>query len=174
MQIRILIILTFGLLALSCQRQQENSITAKLDDNSDTTEIIKKYSSVKVKEIVYYKNNKPFKNVGFFENGNTIKYPSVIFIEPEDKLFIFIPMHQKIAYEILIGMDSAKAEDTAYDKILADFKKSLGDLKTSRLVPVPNDLVLDSHLVGVFKCKVDTTGETFYYYVPFKAKISHF
>jgi hypothetical protein len=170
---RPLFILTSLFLFVSCRQVNQSSDGIKLSDKGDTLEIIKKYPSSKIKTIIYYNDNIPFKNIGFYENGDTIKSPRVVFVPADSSLFAFIPIKKGFTYDILLGLDSIKYTDTYYQNILKEVCSKLEHLKTSTSFRLRYELVSDSMLKGVFKYIDSTDINAPFKYYPFETKINY-
>lgn len=63
-------------------------------NNKDTIQVIKKYpGSCNWFEVVYYERNKPYKNVGYFENGDTIRSADIVITKENKLIFVFVPLN---------------------------------------------------------------------------------
>ena len=163
LNIVILILLTF------CGSKQKISDYIKLDINGDTVEVIKKYPSGHVREIVYYKDNVAFSNIGFYENGDSIRNLDVTKFINDSLLFAFVPIRMNIqSYEIVFGADSESFKDPKVQKVLTEFSGKLQDLKVSTLFRYNRILGFDGTIKGVFRCGMDTGTGIFYDIYPFK------
>lgn len=145
------------LATIACTNTKQNSNDVTFNKNGDTVEVITRYPSNKVKEIISYRNNKPFANIGFYENGDTIKEPNTIFIEADSTVFAYLPLNQHISSaNIYLGMDSIKWEQPYYLKIHESVTAPLVNLKRSVTFRLRYELITDGELVGVFACTMDT------------------
>ena len=164
---RQLIILMSYFLLPSCNNHIEN---IKFDTNGDTLEVVNNYPSKRIKEIVYYKNNRPADNIGFYENGDTIKRLTVVYTKEDSSLFAFIPLRNAKSYDIYIGIDSGENSETKL-AVLHNLTDKLNHLNSSTTFKLPLEFVYDRELKGVFKSKLDSAGKTTYIYQPFEIRI---
>ena len=96
----------------------------KLNPNTgDTLEIIKRYSSNKIKEIIYYKNNQPDSNICYLQNGGTINKPKLIYSKLDKSLFVFIPI-RKLYSNISIFFVNTGSVQSLYLKTISLFQLS--------------------------------------------------
>lgn len=157
--------LNFFLVVLfcSCNNIKQNS-DILVGENLDTLQVIRRYPSKKVREIIYYVNNKPQKNIGFTEKGDTIITPTVIYIKPIDSLFFFVPIGQFKNINLLFGYNKELyLEDIKPKYILENFNKS-------DLLKPNQKMIIDSNTVEVvFECiNFDSKNIDFY---PFKIEL---
>ncbi len=164
------ILLLFISLLYGCKNSSITNDEVTLNKNGDTVEVIKKYPSQKIKEIINYRSNKPFDNIGFYENGDTIKQPDVIFTEADSTMFAFIPLNKGIRFaNIFLGMDSIKWEQPYYLAIHDSVCERLTDLTRSVNFRLRYELITDGEFVGVFQCTLDSALALKYF--PFKTKL---
>lgn len=155
---------------MSCQGGFETRDEITLNKNGDTVEVIKRYPSKKIREIVTYRNNMPVDNIGFYETGDTITEPEVIFTAADSMLFAFLPLREINSANIYLGMDSLKYEQTYYLRIHDSICTRLSGLKRSTGFRLRQELLVDQELAGVFECKMKSNeGEPRYF--PFRTKI---
>lgn len=171
LSMKFLILFLMLFVFITCTNTKQNSDDITLNKNGDTVELILRYPSNKLKEIVSYRNNKPFANIGFYENGDTIKQPTSVFIESDSTIFAYIPLNQHISSaNIYLGMDSIKWEQPYYLKIHESVTAPLVNLKRSVTFRLRYELVTDGELVGVFACLMDT-GQNAIKNFQFRAKL---
>lgn len=164
-----IVLVVFLILATSCKRNN-SADEVTLNKNGDTVEVIKRYASKKIKEIVTYRNNKPVNNIGFYETGDTIKEPDVIFTPADSMLFAYLPRDKNIvSANIYLGMDSIKWEQPYYLRIHDSICEKLTNLNRSVTFRLRSELLTDGEFVGVFDCKIGSTGASTFF--PFKTKI---
>jgi hypothetical protein len=166
-----LIILTLSIILASCNKISKQEGDIKLSSNGDTLEVIKRYNSDSIREIIYYNENRPSNNIGFYENGDTIKKLDVVYSKGDSTLFAFIPTHKMKTYDILIGMDSIDFKSEAKLDLLHMTTDKLKDLKSSTTFLLPTRFVYDGKLTGVFRCKNVSSGDTIFSYHPFITKV---
>ena len=167
---RQLIILTTVYILSSCSNVAKQTDKIKLSTNGDTLEVIKCYPSDSIREIIYYNNNRPKSNIGFYENGDTIKKPDIVFVKSDTSIFAYIPKDSDIYFSsLLIGLDSAKWENPYYRNIKDSTEKRLKKLKGSVYFKYNIELITDNEILGVFQCKMHSDTGTYKYY-PFKVK----
>jgi hypothetical protein len=119
------------LIFCSCRQPDKGNSDILLDENSDTIEIVKRYPSRKIREIIKYDGNKPHENFAISEQGDTIKFPRVFFIDNADSLFVFIPIGKNFGpAELLFDVDSADIAWGRKPKYVCSIEKS-GMLKKS-------------------------------------------
>lgn len=148
---------------LSCNSIDRQKDSIKLASNRDTLEIIKKYTSGIIREIIYYKNNVPERNIGFNENNDSLKTPSLVSIKGQDSLFAFIPLNKYQGCDIYFGYDSIRAAlgtppDFKIDAIV----------KSSSIKICSQMYVRKNRINGAFRCWDSIKG--FYHYYPFLVK----
>jgi len=80
----------------------------KLNSNSDTLQVTKRYASNAIREIVIYKDNRPFSNIGFSVTGDTLKIPTALFNDTCDSLFVFFPINKYDRIDLDIDRDSTR------------------------------------------------------------------
>src|SRR4051812_915645 len=105
----ILIILTTSFILSSCSNVDKQTENINHTSKDDTLEIVKKYPSGNTREIIYYSENRPVGNIGLNENGDTLKFPSLVSIKGQDSLFAFLPVNKFKGYNIFFGYDSIRA-----------------------------------------------------------------
>ena len=165
-----LIILTLAIIVASCASDDKKVDNIKLDPNGDTLEIVKYYPTDSIKEIIYYQNNRPAINIGFYLDGDTIKRPHVVYSKLDNSMFVFIPYNKRIySYNIFFVADSAFTADKKrmdkYHKLIDGFREKMRDLKRS------TNIILDTAIInfgvskGVLQCKMDTAGQVYKYWV---------
>ncbi len=140
----------------SCRQEVNSSVDIKIDSNSDTMEIIKRYPSKTLREIVIYKNNKATSNIGLNEQGDTLKHPQPIYIKSTDSLFVYIPT--KYQYAILMF------DSDSTNIIMGKPKYRTEPLRHSILVGVNSKMYTDNNqMKGAIKCW-DSTDKFFRYF----------
>ena len=164
-----LIILTLTAIIASCATVDKKVDNIKLDSNGDTLEIIKYYATDSIKEIIYYKNNRPVSNIGFYLDGDTIKKPYVVYSKLDNNMFVFIPYSKRISsYDLIFGVDSAFAADEKrmdkYHILIDSFHEKMRDLTKSTTITLDSAMVNFGVSKGVLKCKMDTAGQVYKYW----------
>ena len=136
-----------------------------LDDNSDTTQVIIRYSSKKIREIVYYKDNRPNRNIGFTEQGDTLTFPRLIHIKSSDSLFAFIPIGLYKRGVMYYDTDSLKIFSGNGQP------KYTIDIMTSTVLKIDTNMRSENNkIIGVFKFE---TLNGAYDYWPFNIDINN-
>ena len=87
MTTRILILIT--VISTSCTNSIKNDRALSLNKNSDTSLMSLQHGSVK--QIIFYRDNKPISSVAVTPNGNTTKYPQTFVLNSNYSLLAFIP-----------------------------------------------------------------------------------
>ena len=164
-----LIILTLTAIIASCATFDKKVDNIKLDSNGDTLEIVKYYHTDSIKEIIYYQNNRPVSNIGFYLDGDTIKKPYVVYSKLDNNMFVFIPYNKRISsYDVIFGVDSAFAADgkctDKYHKLISGFHKKMRDLNKSTNITLDTAIINLGISKGVLKCKMDTAGQVYKYW----------
>lgn len=160
--------LTVSIVLAACSSSDKKTASGiKLDSNGDTLEIVKYYPTYSIKEIIYYKKNRPVSNIGFYLDGDTIMKPYAVLNKQDYNMFVFIPYNLNItSYDIIFGVDSG-----VVDEQLDKFYKLTDSLHNSlRHLTKSTDVKLDTALInfgvskGVLKCKMDTAGKVYKYW----------
>ena len=120
--IKTYVIPVFLLFIHSCQRQNSNPDVFR-DKNFDTLQIIKRYPSQSVREIIYYESNKPSRNIGFNEQGDTLKIPQVLYVKP-DSVFAYYPLKKYRYGQVCLVRDSLRQHGEAAILDTIDIKGS--------------------------------------------------
>ena len=158
---RTLKLITISLLIYSCQAPTYNP-DILLAENADTLKVTKRYVSKAIMEIITYKANKPFKNIGFTEQGDSLKQPTLIYTST-DNLFVFIPLNKFKTTDLYFGFDSARAVNGKQPKF------RIKDLKSSSIIELKQDMIDEpDKIVGAIKCW-DSINNSFNFY-PFRIK----
>lgn len=147
-----LILLSF---LISCKSYDSGNKDIKLNPvNGDTLEVIKRYPSNKILEIIKYKDNQPNSNLCYTETDEKIDYPKLIHIIDKKSLYAYIPIEKKYT-DVYIEFESLEDRPSVPRLILHDIKKSTE-------FPI-NVLMVDKNkIVGVIKCKSENNSLTFY------------
>ena len=152
------LILTIIIVLNSCGDTKENN-NVLLGDNSDTIQVTKEFPRTGFKEIVKYKNNKPFEYICLTYSGDTIKIPNLMLDKTDQMVFAFLPIHKnRKAVEIGIESDSTLE---GYQ-----FRTIQVENQTSFEFPLTRDLRTKDTTEGVIKYYNDSTKA--YYYYPFR------
>lgn len=117
-------ILILSVALFSCGPQKKEPANVQLNDSQDTLQVIKRYPSGKVREVITYQSNKPDKNTGFSEGGDTIRFPKLVLVEPGDSLFAFVPLNKYVFGNLLFSLDSLDAMRGTPPKMSVDANKS--------------------------------------------------
>ncbi len=130
--------LTIYFLLASCSKVDKQALKVTLNSNGDTLAVVKSYPSDSIKEITYYTGNRPTSNIGFYKDGDTIKFPNVVFTKEDNNMFIFIPRALNIcSWELFFGLDSAFVANTdqptinKFHKLVDSLINTSNNLKTS-------------------------------------------
>ena len=137
---------------ISCNNST-NSKDVKLNpDTGDTLEIIKRYSSSKVKEIIKYKNNQPNSSICYIENGDSINFPKLIYLGKNNPLFLFIPInkYQNISLFFLKGFDALDTNTGVINQ--GKTLKSI-EIKNSINIPIDNSIISGNSIIGAIRYK---------------------
>ncbi len=165
-----LYIFIISFILTSCNKHDNKTDMIKFNANGDTVEVIKKYPTDSIREIIYYQDNRPISNVGFYENGDTIKKPDIVFIKSDSSIFAYIPKDKNIFFSsLLFGLDSAKWENIYYRTIKDSTENKLRKIKGSVYFKYNFALVTNNEILGVFQCKMESDSGSYKYY-PFKVK----
>jgi hypothetical protein len=147
----------------SCKTSTNNNVDIKLDNNTDTLQVTKRYLQKSIKEIIIYKNNKPNENIGFSEKGDTIDYPKCIYVKSSDSLYVFIPINKYQNIDIYFRFDSLSAVTGIDPKLIIE------NFKKSAMVNISPEMYKETNVIdGAIKCW-DSINKT-YKYFPFIAK----
>ena len=147
---------------IACQVPQYNK-DITFNGDFDTLTVTNRYASNKIKEIIYYKDNKPTTNIGFLENGDTIKNQRLVFDRIDSSLFIYIPVGTKILdTEIFIGIDSSLAAQ-GYKPIISTLTKNNSKkIRKSSDLNLKYELIRNNDLKGVLKCMFSDSINKYY------------
>jgi hypothetical protein len=130
-------------LFVACSQDKNPDIT--IDQNSgDTLQIIKRYPSKKVKEIVLYKDNTPSTNLGFTEKGDTLKIPKAIYVKADNSIFIFLP-GEKNFRRIMVSIINSEKPDSNGNRVIniePKFTRSFD-------IPITPEMIIDKEIQGV-------------------------
>ena len=139
----------------SCGHSDFDNSDIRLD-NSDTVQVIRRYPSRTIREIVYYKNNSPIANIGFTEKGDTLKFPRLIYVKAIDSLFVFYPVGQFQDAVILFDIDSASI-------VMGRQPKKTITLNRSTMLKITPEMRSENNkIIGAIKCA--KTNSSFIYY----------
>ena len=86
--------------------QQDDSHGEFILQNGDTLKVIKIRTSNDFKEIIIYKDNKPFQSFCIDNQADTIKLPRVLFDKSGDSIFVFIPLTDFSRKDLYFDKDS--------------------------------------------------------------------
>ena len=130
---------------------------------------MKCYSSDRIKEIIFYRDNKPVSNIGFNPDGDTIKVPYAFYNKQDNNVFIFIPIKLNICnYEILFPLDSATSTDQnkidEFNRLTDSIINAVANSKKSMDIEFNPAIIKYGITIGVLKCKMDSGCNTFKYY----------
>ena len=142
-QILIIILITTSF--VSCTSDKNPDIT--FDQNSgDTLQVIKRYSSKKIKEIFQYKNNGPSSSLGFSETGDTLKIPTIMYVKADNILFLYIPIQKKYSRMALL-FEKSDTSHNSFDSSLVIEPKIISSMD----VPVNNKMIHNKKIRGFIK-----------------------
>ena len=152
------LILTITIILCACGDTKDNN-NVLIGDNSDTIQVTKEFPRTGFKEIVNYKNNKPFEYICLTYSGDTITIPNLMLDKTNQMVFAFLPIHKnRKALEIGIESDST-LEGSQFRTIPVENHSSF-EFHLTR------DLRTNDTIEGVVKYYSDST-KTYYYY-PFR------
>ncbi len=142
---QILIIILIATSFVSCTSDKNPDIT--FDQNSgDTLQVIKRYSSKKIKEIFQYKDNNPSSSLGFSETGDTLKIPTITYVKADNILFIYIPIQKKYSRMALL-FEKSDTNHNTFDSALVIEPKIISSID----VPVNNKMIHNKKIRGFIK-----------------------
>ena len=164
-----IIILTVIYLLTSCNRGDNYADKVKFNSNGDTLEVKKFYPSDSIKEIIFYQDNKPVNNIGFYPDGDTIKVPYVVYTKQDSNMFIFIPSKLNIcSYDMMFGIDSALAVNQTqldkFNKLTDSLHAASRELTSSIDIKLNQEILKFGVSKGILRCKMDTGCKVFKFY----------
>ena len=129
-------------------------------ENNDTIEVSKRHPSAKIKEIIFYKNNKPDSNVCYIEDVEVIKHPKLILMKETRSVFFFIPIATRFK-RISIFFNAPNSDMTKIFE-LANFTKSVD-------FPIETKMITNDTIKGAIQGeRPDGTFDRYPFTIPYK------
>ena len=121
------------------------------DSNNDTLELRHLFQNGNVREVIFYRDNHPYRNIGFQNNGDTVDWPNAIMDSDSSQMFIYIPI-DKYLHSISYIHFRNHLGDTEEDSTF------YGDLTNGYIIPL-DKLRRPNRIKGVLNCKDTLSGK---------------
>ena len=78
-----------------------------INQSGDTIEVVRTFGQEEVKEITFYRQNRPDRNIAIFAN-DTFTKPTAILIDGQRSLFVYVPINTYKTVDLDFEDDSVK------------------------------------------------------------------